>query len=125
MKWSLQQLYRYVNNPLTFSGEVDYSEYAKGVSDIIRMDIAKYSGTAYMVRDDYFKFNIHIETTLYLEDCRTLDEVPFEVNLDVVEFFTKDETDDNAYYIEKNTVDLYDVIWENILLEKPIRITKE
>ena len=27
--------------------------------------------------------------------------------------------------IDKNTIDLYDVVWENIILEKPISITKE
>ena len=37
----------------------------------------------------------------------------------------KDIDDEDARYIEKNTVDLYDIIWENVLLEKPIRITKK
>ena len=130
MKWSIQQLYRSINSPLEFSGEVDYSEYAKGVSDIIRMDIVKYSGSCRSSGDDRYEFDIKIKTTLYLEDARTLEEVPYEIDIDVYEIFTKDKkeienSDDDIYYIEKNTVDLYDVIWEEILLEKPIRITKE
>ncbi len=130
MKWSIQQLYRSINSPLEFSGEVDYSEYAKGVSDIIRMDIVKYSGSCRSSGDDRYEFDINIKTTLYLEDARTLEEVPYEIDIDVYEIFTKDKkeienSDDDIYYIEKNTVDLYDVIWEEILLEKPIRITKE
>ena len=47
------------------------------------------------------------------------------------EEFTKDPrliTDDldcGYRYIEKNTIDLYDVIWENVILEKPISIKRE
>lgn len=130
MKWSIQQLYRYMNTPLEFSGEDDYSDYAKSVNDIIRMDPVKYSGKCRATGNDRFEFTINIKTTLYLEDAWTLEEVPYEMDLDVKEIFSKDrnECDNSNYdihYIEKNTVDLYDIIWESILLEKPIRITKQ
>ena len=53
----------------------------------------------------------------------------YPVTDDIEEIFTKDPrlvTDDNDYrYIERNTIDLYDVVWENIILEKPISIKKE
>ena len=61
---------------------------------------------------------------MYLEDSRTLEEVEFPINIDVCEVFGKDPDNDEMRYIEKNTIDLYDIIWENILLEKPMRICK-
>ena len=129
MKWSLQQLYKYRQEPLEFSDIAKYDDYIKVYTDIIRIDDVQYSGTAFCVNDDLYRFNLHIETIMYLEDARTLDEVAYPIELDVEEVFTKDErfiTDDNDYrYIEKNTIDLYDVVWENIILEKPISITKE
>ena len=129
MKWSLQQLYKYRQDPLEFSDVAKYDEYIKGFADIIRIDDVQYFGTAFCINDDLYRFNLHIETIMYLEDARTLDEVAYPISLDVEEVFTKDErfiTDDNDYrFIEKNTIDLYDVIWENIILEKPISITKE
>lgn len=129
MKWSLQQLYKYRNEPLEFSDVAKYDEYIKGFGDIIRLDDVVYSGQAVCVSDDLYRFYIHIETVMYLEDSRTLDEVSYPIILDVEEVFTKDSrfiSDDNDYrYIEKNTIDLYDVVWENIILEKPISITKE
>ena len=33
-------------------------------------------------------------------------------------------TDDEVNIIEKNTIDLENVVWENILVEKPMRYTK-
>ena len=129
MKWSLQQLYKYQKEALVFEDVAKYDEYIKSFVDIIRMDDVKYSGKAVCVNDDLYRFDLHIETTMYLEDARTLEEVAFPISLNVLEIFTKDErfiTDDNDYrYIDKNTIDLYDVVWENIILEKPISITKE
>lgn len=124
MKWSLQQLYRYFNEPLKFEGEVNYSEYAKNVGDILRMDDVHYSGTCKVSGNDRFIFDLNIKATLYLEDAWTLDEVEFKIDIDVTEIFSKDINEEEARYIEKNTVDLYDVIWENVLLEKPISISK-
>ena len=125
MKWSMQQLYRYINEPLEFEEKVDYTEYVKNCGDIIRMDEVEYSGKCSVIGTDRFLFELSIKTTMYLEDCWTLEEVPFKVDLEVDEIFCKDIEDEDARYIEKNTVDLYDIIWENVLLEKPIRMTKQ
>ena len=123
MKWSLEQLYKYHDFPLEFNGTTKYDEYIK-TADIIRMDDVKYSGTARAIDYDVYEFNIHIETTLYLEDSRTLEEVEYPLSLDVKEVFGKDPDNEDMRYVPKNTIDLYDVIWENILLEKPMRICK-
>ena len=59
-----------------------------------------------------------------LECARTLEPVIFPINLDVEEVF--DTVDDGEVnYIEKNTIDIDNIIWENIYLEKPMRIFKE
>lgn len=124
MKWSLQQLYRYINEPLIINEKVNYDEYVKNVSDIIRMDDVLVEGTCKFTGNDCFVFNLKIKTTMYLEDAWTLEEVEFPIDLDVKEVFAKDSDDEDSRFIEKNTVDLYDIIWENVLLEKPICITK-
>lgn len=125
MKWSLGQLYRYKDAPLEFSGEIDYSDYLNQCGDILHMDIVMYQGTVQRIGEERYKFNLSIKTMMYLEDARTLDEVALPIDLNITEIFGKDINADEERYIEKNTIDLYDIIWENILLEKPIRITKE
>ena len=129
LRWSLDQLYRYQHDVLTFNEKLNYDEYIKNFSDIIRMDDVLCVGRGQAISNDTFKFSLHIETVMYLEDCWTLEEVPYPVNIDIDEVFTKDTrlvTDDNDYrYIERNTIDLYDVVWENVILEKPISIKRE
>ena len=76
--------------------------------------------------DNRFEFHLSIKGELTLQDARTLEPIAYPISLNVVEVFDKvmDE-DEDVRIIEKNTIDLYDVVWENILLEKPIRVVKE
>jgi uncharacterized metal-binding protein YceD (DUF177 family) len=46
------------------------------------------------------------------------------LELDVVEIFDKENEDDETRLIERNTIDLRGVVWERILLEKPMRVVK-
>ncbi|MGD9886854.1 MAG: YceD family protein, partial [Bacilli bacterium] len=56
---------------------------------------------------------------------RTLEPVNYPIDLQVTEIFDTQMYDDDSRLIEKNTVDLRPVVWENVYLEKPIRIVKE
>lgn len=127
MKWSLQQLFKYNQVPLEFNEEIDYHEYIKNISDILDISIVKVKGSARHLYDDRYSFDLNIKCRLVLEDAITLDPVDFDIDLDVTETFDKKvdfEVDDDTRLIEKNTIDLHDVVWENILLEKPIKVTK-
>ena len=127
MKWSLQQLFKYNQVPLEFNEEIDYHEYIKNISDILDISIVKVKGSARHLYDDRYSFDLNIKCRLVLEDAITLDPVDFNIDLDVTETFDKKvdfEVDDDTRLIEKNTIDLHDVVWENILLEKPIKVTK-
>ena len=125
MKWSLQQLNKYSNEYLTFQTSYTFEEYSKSVNGLISIGEVKVDGRAKCIGLDKYKFDLHICASLELEDAWTLEPVPFEIDIEVTEIFDKDETDEDVRVIEKNTVDLYDVVWENILLEIPMRIVKE
>lgn len=127
MKWSCQQLFRYTQTPLKFSEELDYREYIKGIDDILDISTVKVEGEAIHPYDDRYEFKLLIKCTLFLQDAVTLEQVEYPIDLDVTESFDKivdPESDEDVRLIEKNTIDLYDVVWENIYLEKPIRVTK-
>ena len=128
MKWSLQQLFKYTHTPLKFSEELDFKEYIKGIDDILDISLAKVEGSALHLYDERYQFDLSIKCTLVLEDAVTLDPIDFPLDINVIETFDKvvdEEMDEDVRPIEKNTIDLYDVVWEDILLEKPIRVTKE
>ncbi len=124
MKWSLQQLYRFGKNPFKFSGEFNFTERIETIDDILDISVVKVEGFGQNINDDRYIFEMHIECTLILECARTLDPVEYPISLDVVEIY--DTVDDGEVnYIEKNTINLEDAVWENIYLEKPMRVFKE
>lgn len=123
MKWSLQQLYKYNGKPFTFETTYDFKDYIINIDDILDIKEFHVAGTGQNLYDDRFRFELTITGTLILECARTLVEVPFPITINTVEIFDKVVAEDeDVWMIEKNTIDLQDVVWEAILLQKPIRV---
>ena len=125
MKWSLQQLHKFGKEIFSFETIYDFTEEIKNIDDILGITTAVVKGSGVHVRDDRFKFEFHISVVLYLQDAITLDSVEFPLELDVIEIFDKELFDDDTRLIEKNTIELRDVVWESVLLEKPMRVVKD
>lgn len=124
MKWSLQQLFKYNDKSFDFDFTIDLYERIKNIDDIIDISLVHVKGTGKKMNDRYY-FDLNINTILILEDAVTLDSLEFPINLNVTEIFSiKEDCEEDVRIIETNTIDLTDVIWENILLEKPMRVTK-
>lgn len=124
MKWALAQLYRYGKTPFNFTCQFDFHDYIKNIDDILYISLINVEGTGRNIVDDRYLFTLHITGVLTLECARTLDPVLFPVDLNIEEVF--DTIDDGEVnLIEKQTIDLKNVIWENVYLEKPMRVFKE
>lgn len=127
MKWSLQQLFKYNKKEFSFSTTYDFKEYIKDIDDILDIKEVYVDGIGQNIVDDRYRFDLKIRTVLVLEDSRTLDPVHFPIDINVTEYYDVIESndDEDVRVIEKNTIDLEDAVWENILLSKPIRVVKD
>lgn len=127
LKWSLAQLYKNNRKPFEFEDTIDFSDRIQNIDDILDMTVVTVKGTCTHIVDDRYEFEMNLSCVMTLECARTLDPVPYPINLDVVEVFDtyQDGEDDETILIEKSTIDLTDVIWENVYLEKPMRVFKE
>lgn len=125
MKWSLQQLFKYNSKQFSFTTTFDFSKEALEVPDILSISEVIVEGTGRNIRDDRYVFNLHIRGILTLEDAITLEAIEFPIELDTIEIYDVIGNDDeDIHIIEKNTIDLTDAVWENILLIKPMRVVK-
>ncbi len=124
MKWSLSQLFKYQKQPFTFEEDYDFHDRITSLDDVIDLSPVHVIGTGRNIINDRFIFNLHIEATFTLACARTLEPVIYPITLDVEEIFDTID-DDDINIIEKNTIDLENVIWENVYLEKPMRIFKD
>ena len=122
MKWSIQQLRKIQKFPYEFSDTIDYSEYAESVEDILDIDPVFVSGTIDKIDDETYRIVYTIKTLLTLQCALTLDPVPYEYEKTFDEVYSKIENEE-YFLIEKNTIDLTDMVWTNILIEKPINVT--
>ncbi|MFA7126397.1 MAG: YceD family protein [Bacilli bacterium] len=123
MKWALSQLYKYNGKPFTFETTFDFSQDIASIDDILDLSEVIVVGTGQHLSNERFIFELHIQATMTLECAVSLDPVPLDIDLHVTEYF--DRVDDGEVnVIQGNTIDLYQVVWEHVYLERPIRITK-
>lgn len=124
MKWALSQLFRYNKQPFSFEETYDFHDRITSLDDVIDLTPVSIHGTGRNLDGDRYLFQIHIEATFTLACARTLEPVLYPISMDVEEIF--DTVDDGEVnLIQKNTIDLEDVVWENVYLEKPMRVFKE
>ena len=124
MKWTLQQLLKINKFPLEFDFEIDFKEDIKDIEDIYDIEPTKVSGKLYLVDDNAYRIVYHIDTVLTLQCSLTLEPVDYHFEEDYDDIFSTNP-DDDAYPIENNTLDLRQIVWSNIIIDKPISVTRD
>ena len=126
MKWSVAQLRKLTVNPYQFSEEMDFSSEASSVEDIQKIGIALVEGTISRVDEDIFKCVYHLKDDLVVSCSLTLEPVDFSIDIEQIDLIGYANTDyDDVIEIENNTIDLKSIIWDNIVVNIPIRIVRD
>lgn len=123
MKWSLQQLKKIQKFPYFYEETLDFNEEAANIDDIVSIDKVLVSGNIYRVDDESYRFVYHIKAPLVLECAITLDPVEYLLEGDYDEIYSTVYSDD-TFLIEKNTIDTKSMVWINIMVDKPLNVTK-
>lgn len=121
MKWSIQQLNKIQKFPFSFQVTFDYKDEISSVSDILDIDIVKVDGNIDKINDNTYRLKYHMVAPLTLQCALTLDPVAYVIEKDYNEVYSTIDCD-NYFLIEHNTLDLNEIIWSNILIEKPINV---
>ena len=126
MKWSVSQLRKLTTNPYHFSLEIDFSNEAEQVEDIQSIGIALVEGTISRVDDDIFRCVYHLKVDLVLSCSLTLEPVNYSMNFEQEDLIGyANENYDDVVEISGNTVDLNAIVWDNIIVNIPIRIVRD
>ena len=67
--------------------------------------------------ENYYAY-IEVKGKIYVLDSNTLEKIPMDISLII------DDVIDNSCINDKNMLDLVELLWQNIVLEVPIRYTK-
>lgn len=123
MRLTLAQL-RKLPMPYKCSEELDLSDELNHFEDIISIQPVRVD---YEIKErgiDTYLIIFHFEADLLLECAITLQEVPYHIAADAEELFSTDEGYEDAFMIENQTLDTKEAILTNLLIQKPMRVTK-
>lgn len=87
--------------------------------DIESISPVKLDGYLYLNEIDELSINLNVKCTLKLKSSINLDIIDYPIDIDITELDFDDENNNKI----TNSIDLLPIIWQNILLEIPIRVS--
>lgn len=117
MKIDLRKLFTYKN--IDIDNEVIVPvEYYK-TTDIIRISPLSIKGNISLNYEDEIELNVSIKGTFILACAISLEEVSYDFATEVNEIIPENDKKSNL------DLELLDILWENTVLEVPIKVIKE
>ena len=123
MKWSLQQLLKIQKFPYSFEETLDLSAEIEEIEDIYEIGPVNITGSINRLDHETYQFIYRIQVKLVLQCALTLDPVEYVFDEEYDEIYSTTENDEYIL-IEKNTIDTYQMAWSNIIIDKPINVTR-
>lgn len=117
MNISLIKLFSHSVDKLDINEEITIpNEYY--TSDIKDISPVKLNGYLYLDELDNLSINLNVKCDLTLISSVSLEDVNYPIDIDITELEFDDENKKTT-----NSIDLIPIIWQNILIEIPIRVT--
>ena len=117
MNISLIKLFSGVTDRIDINEEITIPE-EYYTYDIKSISPVKLDGYLYLDELDNLSINLNVKCDLTLKSSISLNDVVFPININIDEL---DFDDENKKIT--NSIDLIPIIWQNILIEIPIRVT--
>ncbi len=113
MKVSIQELN--IKKELDLNFDLDYSDYNLEKAGIRKIDKISFSGKLYFNVVDEIILEGNIFGKVILPDSVDLSDYSYEIDAKIEEIIENFE----------NTLDINEILWENIVLEVPIRVSQK
>lgn len=110
---------------LEIDEEIEFNEDDLKTTEIKRLENIKATGTISRVESDIYHLRLNITGTMILTCARSLEEVPQKLNIFIDKNIGNEEDYEEKPLIFQNTLDIFSIVWENIVLEVPLRVVKE
>ena len=119
MEIDLSSLYSGIDDYIEVDSFVTFDKEKYHHSDIIELKDVWVNGTISINSSDELECNFKVKGDMILEDSISLKEINYPFTCEINEKI--EENDENF----ENRLDILPILWENIVLEVPLRFTKE
>jgi len=117
MKIDLRKLYSLAS--VDVDGTITFPEERLKSAGIIRLEDVNVHGKAIINYEDEIELDLDLSGKMYLLCAISLEEVEVPFATKIEEIIGENNINNNFY------LDLSDILWENIVLEIPIKVVKE
>lgn len=117
MKIDLRKLYSLAS--VDVDGTITFPEERLKSAGIIRLEDVSVHGKAIIDYEDEIELDLDLSGKMYLPCAISLEEVEVPFATKIEEIIGENNINNNFY------LDLSDILWENIVLEIPIKVVKE
>ena len=117
MKIDLRKLYSLAS--VDVDGTITFPEERLKSAGIIRLEDVSVHGKAIINYEDEIELDLDLSGKMYLPCAISLEEVKVPFATKIEEIIGENNINNNFY------LDLSDILWENIVLEIPIKVVKE
>jgi len=122
MKIDLKLLYTKPRIEIDEDFKIDQNIYQN--KDIVDLKNMHVKGFIFYNALDNLELELTITGELTLKDSVTLENIPYPVNIEISEEYSLEDKYFEEYYEkEQNILDIMMILWENIVLEVPMRLT--
>lgn len=94
-------------------------------TDITKLENIKVVGSITRIENSVYHLTIHITGNMWLICARSLEDVIYPLDIFVDKNIGEIENDEEIQVIYQNSLDIFSIVWENIVLEVPLRVVKE
>jgi len=94
-------------------------------TDIVRLEGIRVKGRVSRIDNDIYHISINIQGNMILLCARSLEEVNYKLDISIDKNIEEYDEEEEKALILQNRLDIFGIVWENIVLEVPIRIIKE
>lgn len=127
MKWSMTQLRKHQDAPLSFDTTCEFPHLIKNL-DLIDLSPIRVSGQL-TVHSNAVYADIKVQGHYVMSCARTLDPVDSPIDIESLEIFDMNDfemdEEENRHEIINGMVDLTPVVEELVVINKPVRVVKE
>lgn len=125
MKWAVPELRR-LNKPVTYDFALDVKDELIGFNGLKDISNVRVVGNGHEFDEGKFIFRFNVLCDLTMPCSISNEELVHHLDLDCEEIFAFDnEEDEDINLIDGQTIDLHDVIVTNIVVNIPMKVTKE
>ena len=106
--------------------EVNFKEELLNTTNIKRLENTKFNGQIEKLYSDEFEIIGTLSGTMILPDDITLEDTEYRFNTEIEErFIENDNSVDNNLKIIQNKLDITEFLWQNILVEIPMKVVNK